>query len=557
VPAGAGHAPSAQARDAASLDRLALASLENADEGLIIVDRGWRVVFANAAAEGFLQRPRADLLGYDLRVLLPDARDRRFGVECRRAVAENAPVAFEEFYPDPLNAWFEVRAFPSAESLSILFRDVTERRRIEKALRQSEERYRALFSSMTEGFAVLESIVDQNGVPCDSRFLEINPAFETLTGMKRDDLLGRLASEVLPEDNATLAGTFGAVAITGEPKSIEHYSPRLGRHYVVLAFRPAPGQFAIVFHDVTERLAAEAALARSEAALQRANGELLAANEVLRHSNDVLEACVTERTADLDRRTAQLQALARDLSKAEEAERRKVAEIIHDQLQQLLSVARIKLDMAADDKASPSTRKLLADVDGLLADSLAIARSLTAELRPEILSRNSLATALAWIGRWYKERFGLQVAVDADEDPDTDDETRAMLFRSVRELLVNVVKHAHVASAKVRLSKMPDGRAVIMVSDEGAGFNPESLRAWDGSSGGFGLFSLRERLETAGGRLEVDSAPGRGARFTIVGPAPGPEETPLCAPAQAAAPRGAVPRRREGLRAAAARRHKR
>lgn len=511
------------------------------------MDRGWRIVFANAAAQRFVQRPRADLLGCDLRALLPDARDRRFGVECRRAVAENVPVAFVEFYPDPLNAWFEVRAFPSAEGLSILFRDVTERRRTQEALRQSEERYRALFSSMTEGFAVLESIVDENGVPCDSRFLEINPAFETLTGMKRDDLLGRLSSEVLPEDNARWVNTYGAVALTGEPKSVDHYSPRFDRHYVVLAFRPAPGQFAIAFHDVTERLAAKAALARSEAALQHANDELSAANEALLNNNETLEARVAERTADLARRTTQLRALARDLAKAEETERRKVAEVIHDQIQQLLSVARIKIEMARGQAASPAARRLLADVDGLVADSLAKARALTAELRPDILHRSGLATALAWIGRWYKEQFGLRVVVEADDDPDTDEETRAVLFRSVRELLINVVKHAEVTKARVELDTTTGGRARIVVSDAGAGFNPETLRAWDGTNGGFGLLSVRERLEALGGRLDIESAPGQGARFTIVGPPPEPAQSRTPGAARPAPAAGA--RRQTGARA--------
>jgi signal transduction histidine kinase len=101
-----------------------------------------------------------------------------------------------------------------------------------------------------------------------------------------------------------------------------------------------------------------------------------------------------------------------------------------------------------------------------------------------------------------------------------DEETRVVLFRSVRELLVNVVKHAKVATARVQLDTTIDGRARIVVSDTGAGFNPEALRAWDGTSGGFGLFSVRERLEALGGRLDIDSAPSRGARFTIVGPPP-------------------------------------
>ena len=95
------------------------------------------------------------------------------------------------------------------------------------------------------------------------------------------------------------------------------------------------------------------------------------------------------------------------------------------------------------------------------------------------------------------------------------------LFRAVRELLFNIVKHAQTANASVQLSRTADGRACIVVSDEGAGFDPETLRAWDGTAGGFGLFSLRERLELLGGQFEVNSSPGRGTSVTISGPPPG------------------------------------
>jgi signal transduction histidine kinase len=89
----------------------------------------------------------------------------------------------------------------------------------------------------------------------------------------------------------------------------------------------------------------------------------------------------------------------------------------------------------------------------------------------------------------------------------------------VRELLFNVVKHAHVTSARVDAGRTADGRVRIVVRDEGVGFDPTTLRAWDGTLGTFGLFSLREHLELLGGGLDVESAPGCGASFTVLGPA--------------------------------------
>lgn len=145
-------------------------------------------------------------------------------------------------------------------SVSVV-RDVTDRKRAEEVLRESEERYRGLFNSMTEGFALHEVICDENGVPYDFRFLDINPAFEKLTGLKREDVIGRTHNEVLPNDDPRWVREYGAVALTGKPTQFENYSPALGRHYEVFAYSPAPHQFAVVFLDITERKQAEEALA--------------------------------------------------------------------------------------------------------------------------------------------------------------------------------------------------------------------------------------------------------------------------------------------------------
>lgn len=116
----------------AEANRRTAAALDSVNEGFVILDRDWRFVFANAAAERFILKSRAELLGKGQWELFPEASHRRFGAEYRRAVAEGVPVHFEEFYPEPLNRWFEVRAYPSAEGLSIFFSDITERKRSQR-----------------------------------------------------------------------------------------------------------------------------------------------------------------------------------------------------------------------------------------------------------------------------------------------------------------------------------------------------------------------------------------------------------------------------------------
>ena len=138
------------------------------------------------------------------------------------------------------------------------------------ALAHGEERYRALFTFMTEGCAVHEIITDADGRPCDYEFLDVNPAFERLTGLKRDDLLGRRVMEVLPNLEASWVERFGRVALTGEPAHFESFAVALERWYDVFAYRTGPRQFAAIFTDVSDRKTREAELRESKLDLSRA-----------------------------------------------------------------------------------------------------------------------------------------------------------------------------------------------------------------------------------------------------------------------------------------------
>ncbi|HCE47007.1 MAG TPA: hypothetical protein DET40_25955 [Lentisphaeria bacterium] len=134
----------------------------------------------------------------------------------------------------------------------------------EEALIKSERRYRTLFDGMTEGFALHEIICDDAGKPVDYRFLEVNPAFEKLTGLKRRDVLYMMHSEILPGDDPKWVEIYGKVALAGEPVEFENYSPVLKKDFQVFAYSPAPRQFAVIFLDITERKKAERELRQAE-----------------------------------------------------------------------------------------------------------------------------------------------------------------------------------------------------------------------------------------------------------------------------------------------------
>jgi signal transduction histidine kinase len=221
-----------------------------------------------------------------------------------------------------------------------------------------------------------------------------------------------------------------------------------------------------------------------------------------------------ERTALAERRAEQLRALAMELTLAERRERRYLAGILHDHLQQQLAAAKMHAGIVEQDLVSEPQRRLLGQVMKLLDESIATTRSLSVELSPPVMYERGLAAGLEWLAAQMREKYGLavQVTIDPHADP-SDQDLCELLFHATRELLLNVVKHAGAASARLRMTRSAD-RVRIEVSDQGAGFDPSALEV----SRTFGLFQIRERLASIGGRTTIQSARGAGARVTISAP---------------------------------------
>ncbi|MGI6273624.1 MAG: response regulator, partial [Anaerohalosphaeraceae bacterium] len=255
------------------------------------------------------------------------------------------------------------------------------------------------------------------------------------------------------------------------------------------------------------------------------------AEESLRRANEELEQRVRDRTAELhyknrelQRRAEQLSRFASELTLAEQRERNRLAKVLHDHLQQLLVAAKLGLHGLSQSITDEEVAGGIKDVYELIKQSIDTSRSLTVELSPTILHEAGLGAGLEWLARWMQHKHGLIVNLQLDEKAQTvREDIRILLFESVRELLFNVVKHAGVTRANVRLARRDD-KLEIVVSDEGAGFDPRRVHEVDGAAG-FGLFSIRERLELLGGSLKIESAPQRGAKFTLIAPTVYPVET--------------------------------
>lgn len=221
--------------------------------------------------------------------------------------------------------------------------------------------------------------------------------------------------------------------------------------------------------------------------------------------------------AELRQSGLRLRRLGTELALAEERQRRLIASDIHDNLCQNLALATLKLKTAAEGlKNHQLLSRPVDDALELIQEMTRDARSLIQEISPPILHDMGLVPALEWFAEQVEEKHGARVAFQADGDPSFPMEWNLLLFRAVRELLINVVKHARASHAMLRLEGK-DGHFEISVQDNGVGFDPSAGRSEAGGSG-FGLLDVSERLESIGGRVRVDAAPGRGTRITLVVP---------------------------------------
>jgi PAS domain S-box-containing protein len=350
----------------------------------------------------------------------------------------------------------------------------------------------------------------------DGRLLMVNDAAVRNTGYSKEELLEMSVADIDPEsatreDRARLwhslkLGTSITLESTHIRKDGSQYPAEIHLNATELQGRPII--LAVAF-DITERKRAD---------------------ELLRNLNETLERKVSERTAQSEARANQLQALAVELIEAEEQERRRIADLLHDDLQQLLASARFLLQ-AVRESLPPAPE--LEDVERMLTESIRTSRALSHELSPSVLHQSGLVAALQWMSLQMRELFGLEVQLDIEPAKQVENAClKVFLFRAVKELLFNIVKHAGVKKVRVAFSASDDA-LTMSVTDQGKGFDPLILNICSPKAG-LGLLSLRERVSYMGGSLTIESAPGKGSRFQLSVPLKLTRSTGLQIPAPAA-----------------------
>ncbi|MBL7152711.1 MAG: response regulator [Phycisphaerae bacterium] len=216
---------------------------------------------------------------------------------------------------------------------------------------------------------------------------------------------------------------------------------------------------------------------------------------------------------------AQLKSLASELALAEERERRRIARKLHDGIGQSLAISKLGLDKVRGSESSAALGQAVKEASESIEQIISEVSSLSFDLSSPIPYDLGLEAAVAdWLDERMAKDYGIATEFEDDGQPKPlDADIIAVLFRDVRELLMNVVKHAGAKKVKLSIGRV-GGRIRISVEDDGCGFDPAAAAANAVKNGGFGLFSVRERLEQLGGSVEIDSAPGSGTRVTVTAP---------------------------------------
>lgn len=212
-----------------------------------------------------------------------------------------------------------------------------------------------------------------------------------------------------------------------------------------------------------------------------------------------------------------LKALASQLTITEEKERRRIAADLHDHVAQSLALARIQIVSVLKLASDPRQTAILDDISDSLRQTIQETRDLIYDLSPPQLNEIGLSAAISeWLEEQIEKRYALKAEciVSGSEEP-MDDDVSAILFRSVRELVTNVIKHARATRVNIRVNQDHD-RVKIIVRDDGAGFDAisQSLK----TEGGFGIFSIKEQMADLGGSLEIVSEPGQGTEAILAVP---------------------------------------
>jgi PAS domain S-box-containing protein len=463
-------------------------SLADQSPNMIFINRKGKVVYANKKCEEVMGYKREELCSddFDFRTLVaPESLglvSDKFMKHLRGEEIEPYDYSIIKKNGERIEAINTSKLIQYEGETAILgvVTDITERKKAEQAVRESEERLKILFESAPDAIY----LIDSEGIIVDG-----NRAAIKLIGFAKDEVVGKSLAEIglLSEEQFSRANANLKKVVAGQLSGPNEYTlTRKDGSHVSIEVRTFPVKI---------------------------EGKMLA----LGIARDITEHKQTEKK--LLEHQAKLKSLASQLSLTEERERHRLATDLHDQISQSLVISKIKLDQLRKSSTTDEFDKPLEDICTCLGQIIDDTRALTFDLSYPILYELGFEAAVAeWLTDQIQEKHRIKTEFEDDgQQKPLDDDIRVLLFRNVRELLINVIKHAE--AKKVRVSIRRDNEYInVRVEDDGVGFDPVEVTSMAAKRAEFGLFSVRERLEQLGGMIEIDSEPGNGSKITMKAP---------------------------------------
>lgn len=480
--------------------------LDRIGDIFVAVDSEGKLLYANRHLRQLLGRVLKT--GQSICEAIPELMDMSIEPLYQRALDEMRPVHGEVM--DPVTGrWFEFNIYPSPNGMSIYAREVTERKRAEAELQaarrlaeESRTRLQVVFNSINEGVALQDddgNLLMMNSVGLNMNGLDpaigIPPGFDHVDALETVYTLRTLDGKVVPFEEwpACKAARFEAF----QNLEVEIHDQVNGRRWI--------GRFSgrSIDNDPSGRRLFVTSM-----------------QDITRHKETerALQDLTTTLEQRVQRRTEQTRRLTLALTQAEQQERQRISQFLHDDLQQILYGLQMRLHLLNQDMPNSLSKQFYKHTETMremLEEAILRTRVLTVDLSPPVLKEENLRTALIWLAEQMYLRHNLQVDTqDLANVHIADEAERTLLFQIVRELLFNVAKHAGVDHAQLALYS-EDQDCVIEVKDSGNGFDTVTLHNRSRHGGGFGLHSVEERLEILGGTLQIESTPGNGTHIRL------------------------------------------
>ncbi len=352
-----------------------------------------------------------------------------------------------------------------------LLREINQRKKTENRLKESHDRYESIFNGTVDGIVYAD---------WDGNILSVNSAAEKLLGIPREKFIGnnaiKLAKNNLSGVSLDKMMRFIDNALKGD--DIKDYQIKTSRTYFEFntSLEKRKQGITVLIRDVTERNKA-----REDIVLHQRN----------------------------------LQSLSNELAMAEEKARRRLAITLHDKLGQSLVLANFKSSELNKIVKNTEHKKMLKEISSFLEDAINESRNITYELSPPVLYEMGLIPAINWKLDEIEKTNNIKTSlINRSKSYDIGKRNEIILYRSINELLQNVIKHSEAKSLNVSFRLLTRNYRII-IADNGIGFDLETMTDKALSMKKFGLFSIMERIKYIGGRVEIDTKPRKGTKITI------------------------------------------